>query len=102
MKIRRLAVAIVITALLFTVLTPRRAAASFTDGLIIGGIIAGAVVVVSVVVGLIAAAGSSDEPHFLTESDANPQNAPMSRQRDQVRFGLQCPVSADGRALVCW
>ncbi len=101
MRAMRLAGAIVIVALLLNVLTPRRAAASFSDGLVIGGIIAGAIVVVSAVVGLIAIAGSNDQPHFLVEP---PASAPpgMRPAGDRVRFGMQCRATAEGPALVCW
>jgi hypothetical protein len=103
MGTKRLTGAIVIVALLLTVLTPRRASADITQGLIIGGIIAGGVLVVSLVIGLIAVAGSSDEPHFLTEPPAGASSKEaLVAARARVRFGVQCQATAEGPALMCW
>ena len=102
MKVTRLVVAIAVTAMLLTLFTPRRAAADFSQGLLIGAAIAGGVVVISAVVALIATAGASDEPHFLTEPMPGSLQKDPYRKPGNVRFGLQCPVTAEGPAVVCW
>ena len=99
-KLRVLAVAIAAFFLVGTI-APSRAQANTTDAIIIVGSIIGGLIVVAIIA-TIAIREHNKKKIFKLVDTRGPENGDAVGQTHKVGFVTQCPMTAEGRPMVCW
>jgi spore maturation protein SpmA len=99
-KLRVLALAIAAFFLIGTI-APSRAQANTTDAVIIVGSIIGGLIVVAIIA-TIAIRQHNKKKIFKLDEARGPENDDAAAQKHKVGFLTQCPMTAQGRPMVCW